>query len=178
MNQPEGFVHQGKEELVCKLKKSIYGLKQSPRCWNSTLDTHLKDLRFTQMVSDPCIYHQEMEGEMPYIGVYMYVDDIILAGKTERQLQKLKDDLAKRFDIKDLGSLQHFLGIKIVQDSTKGFICIGQPAYAENLLKRLNIEDCKPYSTPVKVSEKLLPGSEQDEPIGGRKPNVLALDLT
>ena len=62
MQQPKGFECQGKEEFVCKLNKSIYGLKQSPRCWNSTLATYLKEMQFTQTaVCDPCIYFRKME---------------------------------------------------------------------------------------------------------------------
>ena len=56
MKQPEGFVEEGKEHLVCKLNKSIYGLKQSPRCWNAVLDDHLRKIGFRQLTSDPCIY--------------------------------------------------------------------------------------------------------------------------
>ena len=56
MKQPEGFVGEGKEHLVCKLNKSIYGLKQSPRCWNAVLDDHLRKIGFRQLTSDPCIY--------------------------------------------------------------------------------------------------------------------------
>ena len=55
MAQPEGFVSAGAEHLVCKLKKSIYGLKQSPRCWNTALDKHLKSIGFAQSNCDPCI---------------------------------------------------------------------------------------------------------------------------
>ena len=79
MKQPEGFEVKGKEHLVCKLKSSIYGLKQSPRCWNAALDNQLKEMGFTQSENDPCIYHKNIGGEMFYIAVY--VDDIILAGK-------------------------------------------------------------------------------------------------
>ena len=57
MQQPKGFVHEGEEHLVCKLKKSIYGLKQSPRCWNTALDKQLKEMGFVQSPSDPCIYN-------------------------------------------------------------------------------------------------------------------------
>ena len=56
MNQPEGFAVKGKEHLVCKLKQSLYGLKQSPRCWNSALDAHLKSMGYAQSTNDPCIY--------------------------------------------------------------------------------------------------------------------------
>ena len=56
MKQPEGFASKGQEHLVCKLNGSIYGLKQSPRCWNSALDNHLNKMGFTQTTSDPCLY--------------------------------------------------------------------------------------------------------------------------
>ena len=91
MKQPEGFEVKGKENLVCKLKKSIYGLKLSPRCWNAALDTQLKQMGFTQSENDPCIYYKDTGGEMFYIGVY--VDDIILAGKSEGKLAEVKDQL-------------------------------------------------------------------------------------
>ena len=68
MKQPEGFVEEGKEHLVCRLKQSLYGLKQSHRCWNSMLDTHLKDMGYVQSTSDPCIY-TSTEAELSIIGV-------------------------------------------------------------------------------------------------------------
>ncbi len=55
MKQPEGFLEEGKDQLVCKLKQSLYGLKQAPRCWNSTLDLHLKSMKFSQSPHDSCI---------------------------------------------------------------------------------------------------------------------------
>ena len=110
MRQPPGFIATGQENLVCKLKKSIYGLKQSPRCWNSALHNQLKEMGFLQTVSDPCIY-RDSGGEMFFIGVY--VDDIILAGKGDK---RMKAALAKKLDIKDMGKLHYFLGMKVVQD--------------------------------------------------------------
>ncbi len=80
MAQPEGYAVKGKTDLVCRLKKSLYGLKQSPRCWNSALNSHLKNMGFVQATGDPCIY-MATEGEMFLIAVY--VDDILLAGKTQ-----------------------------------------------------------------------------------------------
>ena len=131
MRQPEGFEIRGNEHLVCKLKKSINGLKQSPRCWNVVLDTQLKDMGFVQSVNDPCIYYKNSGGEMFYIEVY--VDYIILAGKTTSELEKVKTELGKKFDVKDLGELSYFLGIKVEQRDNNS-IWIGQPAYISNLL--------------------------------------------
>ena len=167
MQQPQGFTCQGKEELVCKLKKSIYGLKQSPRCWNSTLDAYLKKLGFVQTASDPCIYYQKTDKDIVYIGVY--VDNIILAGRDEKRLQEIKGDFSKKFDIKDLGELKYFLGMKVVQDKGNNYIWIGQPAYTKNLLKSYGMQDSNPTSTPVDVNSKLQPAKDTDEPLNQTK---------
>ena len=109
----EGFVSPGQEHLVCKLKKSIYGLKQSPRCWNSALDAYQKQTGFTQSNSDPCIHFKDAGGEKVYVSVY--VDDV-LAARTNEVLHQVKSDLPNEFDIEDKGKLSYFLGMSIIQD--------------------------------------------------------------
>ena len=159
MQQPKGFECQGKEEFVCKLNKSIYGLKQSPRCWNSTLDAYLKEMQFTQT----CIYYRKNGEDMIFIGVY--VDNLILAARNEKQLNQVKEKLSSKFDIKDLGELKYFLGMKVEPNRETRSIWIGQPAYTENFLKRLGMQDSKPTSTRVEVSSKLQPAASQPEPV-------------
>ena len=111
----QGFVEPGKENLVCHLKHSIYGLKQSPRCWNHTLDSRLKEMGFEQTAGDPCLYvHANSEGEMLFAAVY--VDDIILGGKSESKLNEVKWELSLKSEMKDLGPLHHFLGVKVIQN--------------------------------------------------------------
>ena len=133
MRQPEGFVESGKENLVCRLKRSIYGLKQSPRCWNTALDSHLKEMGFEQSKSDPCLYMKcDSEGARFLLAVY--VDDIVLGGRSEAELKSVKSSLSQRFEMKDLGSLHCFLGIKVVQDDASGSIWMGQPSYTEKIL--------------------------------------------
>ena len=152
MKQPEGFISKGQEHLVCKLKRSIYGLKQSPRCWNSTLDSYLKKMGFMQAVSDPCLYIAS-EGELFIIGVY--VDDIVLAGKSDRRMVEVKKALSKQFKLKDMGELHYFLGMKIVQNHKSGEVWIGQPAYANSVLQKFGMENAKPVNTPVETGTKL-----------------------
>ena len=119
MRQPEGFIEPGKEHLVCHLKRSIYGLKQSPRCWNPTLDNHLKEMGFKQAPCDPCLYiHSDSEGEIFVVGVY--VDNIILGGRSIDKMDATKKELNEKFKMKDLGLLHHFLGVKIIQDQLTG----------------------------------------------------------
>ena len=98
-----------------------------------------------------------------YIGVY--VDDIVLAGRDERRLQEIKDDFSKKFDIKDLGEIKYFLGIKVVQDKESNSIWIGQPAYTKNLLKSYGMQDSNPVNTPADANSKLQPATNQDEPL-------------
>ena len=94
MKQPEGFLADGQEHLVCRLKKSIYGLKQSPRCWNQVLDAQLKLMGFKQSTSDPCIYTSKTKLDGLFI-LGMYVDDILLAGKSQQKLAQVKANLGK-----------------------------------------------------------------------------------
>ena len=82
MRQPQGFIAKGQEHLVCKLKKRIYGLKQSPRCWNTALHNQLTMMEFVQADSDPCVYRAS-GGEAFFIGVY--VDDIIWLERVRRE---------------------------------------------------------------------------------------------
>ena len=160
VRQPEGFVSEGQEHLVCKLKRSIYGLKQSPRCWNSALDCQLKAMSFAQTTSDPCLYIST-EGEMFVIAVY--VDDIVLAGKSDRRLSEVKKALASKFDVKDLGKLHYFLGVKVVQDQGSKKVWIGQPAYVESILQKFGMENAKPVNTPVDTGSKLVKSTDESE---------------
>ncbi|KAK4327560.1 hypothetical protein Pmani_001967 [Petrolisthes manimaculis] len=157
MKQPDGFVEQGKETLVCKLKKNIYGLKQSPRCWNYALDSSLRELGFVQTSGDPCIYVSLEE----FVIVAVYVDDIILACNCDDKVRKVKDSLASQFKLKDLGELQYFLGVKVVQDTVKGQIWIGQPLYIENILKKFGMEDSKPVETPVDPNQNVCKATDE-----------------
>jgi hypothetical protein len=161
MKQPEGFVTKGKEHLVCKLKKSIYGLKQSPRCWNAALDGHLRKIGFIQSTSDPCIYTAD-EG---LVILAVYVDDIILAAKSEQHLNKVKQAIADKFTVQDMGELRYFLGVTIDQKTNSESIWMGQPGYTQRILKKFNMDEAKPVSTPVDTSVKLTKAEEENETV-------------
>ena len=80
MSQPEGFVDPDRPNHVCKLKKSIYGLKQSARCWNTTLDEYLKSVGYHKSNADGCIYVKsvkEVNDRISFVILGVYVDDII-----------------------------------------------------------------------------------------------------
>ena len=109
MRQPEGFIVEEQEHLVCKLKRS---LKQSPRCWNHALHNQLTEMGFVQTASDPCLY-VAAEGEMVIVAVY--VDDIAIAARSDAEIADVKRALAARFEVRDMGELHYFLGVKVVQ---------------------------------------------------------------
>ena len=126
----------------------------------SVLDDQLNKMEFIQDESDPCI-NRRCGREMFNIGVY--VDDIVLAAKTEKQLNDVKQVFAKRFDIKDMGKLHHFLGMKVVQNDEAKEVWIGQPVYTHNILQKFGMENAKPVKIPVDTCTKLVKGTEDEE---------------
>ena len=101
------------------------------------------------------------EGEMFIIGVY--VDDIVLARKSNKRIEEVKKALAKQFDIKDMGKLHYFVGMKVIQNEETGEVWIGQPAYTESILQKFGMEKAKPVSAPVDTSVKLVKATEDEE---------------
>ena len=139
MKQPEGFVKEGEKYLVCRLKKSIYRLKQSQRCWNNALNSHLKKIKFVQTKADPCIYVFKDKTETVIIAVYVH--DILTAGTTNKKIAEVIAAIANCFEVKDMGELHYFLGVKIVPDSQAGTIWLGQPPYSENIVQDFSMEN-------------------------------------
>ena len=112
MCQPEGFVVKGQEDIVCHLHRSLYRLKQSPRCWNKELSCHLLNTRFQQSKADLCVYFQWKDGHLNIVSIY--VDDLILVVDLLKDLLRTKEELSSRFKMKDLGQLRYCPGIVCV----------------------------------------------------------------
>lgn len=146
MEQPEGF-ESDDANLVCKLKKTIYGLKQSPRAWNIKLDTFLKSLGFIQSTADPCIYVKWESQFMTIISVY--VDDLIIACDSTENLLNIKNALNQKFSMTDLGELHYCLGMQITRKRKEKSIFINQEKYIHDMLSKFGMDDCKPVSTPL-----------------------------
>ena len=149
LEQPDGYVEQGKEDLVCKLRKSLYGLKQSSRCWNKAFTEFMKSIGFNQSTADPCIYVRDT------CIVAVYVDDLIIATKTPEEMQEVKQLLSSQFQMKDMGELHYCLGITIEQDKAERSIGLHQKQYLLKMLKKFKLEDAKPVSTPADPNVKL-----------------------
>jgi transposase InsO family protein len=166
MTQPEGFAVAGQEQLVCKLGKSLYGLKQAGRAWYEKIDEAFQCLGFTPLKSDPCIYALNRGSVVVFIA--LYVDDLLLISNSVSALTKLKADLTRLFSMKDLGDAEYVLGIQIERNRTSRTLSISQGEYIRNVLERFGMADCKPVATPLETSSKLTkadcppPGSPTD----------------
>ena len=114
MMQPEGFIVEGQEQKVCKLLRSIYGLKQASRSWNLRFDETTKTLSFEENVDEPCVYKYIKETKVVFL--VLYVDDILLIGNDIGLLFDVKKWLVEKFQIKDLGQASYVLGIQIIRD--------------------------------------------------------------
>jgi hypothetical protein len=138
MKQPEGFVVKGKKELVCKLKKSLYGLKQSPRMWYQKFDTYMLGLGFTRSKEDHCVYFKLIGDHLIYL--VLYVDDMLLIGNNKEIIQDVKTQLSSKFDMKDLGASNFILGMEIKRDRKKRKLWLNQRKYVETILQRFNMQ--------------------------------------
>jgi hypothetical protein len=155
MLQPEGFAETGKENLVCRLNKSLYGLKQAPRCWYKRFDSFIISLGYNRLSSDHCTYYKRFEENDVFIILLLYVDDMLVIGPNKDRVQELKAQLAREFDMKDLGPANKILGMQIHRDRSKRKIWLSQKNYLKKILRRFNMQDCKPISTPLPVNFKL-----------------------
>ena len=163
MTQPEGF-HHGDSNKVCKLKRSLYGLKQSSRCWNEKLHAAMLDLGFKRIYSDYAIYIYNSPDKHMHIPIY--VDDGIMACNSRQYLDHVKSELSKRFKLKDLGPIHHILGLEITRDRSKRQLFLSQSYYLQTVLERFNMQDCNPCSTPLPPApllHSMSPKTEQEK---------------
>ena len=152
MVQPEGFKEEGKEHMVCKLRKSIYGLKQASRQWYLKFDEIVTSLGFVENKIDQCIY-LKVSGRK-FIFLVLYVDDILLASSDLSLLHETKILLSKSFDMKDLGEASFVLGIEIIRDRSRGVLGLSQKGYINRVLERFNMQNCRPGDVPITKGDK------------------------
>jgi len=177
MKQLEGFVVKGKKELVCKLKKSLYGLKQSPRMWYQKFDTFTTGLGFTRCKADHCVYFKLIGVHV--ICLVLYVDDMLLVRNDKEIIQDLKTQLSSKFDMQDLGAENYILGMEIKRDWEKRKLWLNQRKYVETILQRFNMQDSKSVKVPILIDVKLsveqCPKTQEEEEDMSRVPYASAV---
>ena len=153
MDQPISFVTKGQENKVCKLKRSIYGLKQSSRQWYLRFHQVVLLNGFTMIEEDHCVYVKRSKGS--FIILSLYVGDILLAGNDMEMIVAMKEWLSSNFEIKDMGEADYILGVKILRDSSKKLLDLSQQTFIKKVLERFQIHNCKPIDTPIAKNESL-----------------------
>ncbi|KAG8484888.1 hypothetical protein CXB51_021392 [Gossypium anomalum] len=165
MQQPEGFIVSKKENYVCLLRKSLYGLKQSPRQWYKRFDSFMTSHDFKRSSLDSCVYFKKnSDGSFMYL--LLYVDDILIAAKDKGEIRKLKAQLSEEFEMKDLGPAKKILGMEILRDRKASKLYLSQKGNIEKALCRFNMQSAKPVSTPLaahfRLSSALSPQSDDE----------------
>uniref|UniRef100_A0A251TBB6 Putative ribonuclease H-like domain, Reverse transcriptase, RNA-dependent DNA polymerase n=1 Tax=Helianthus annuus TaxID=4232 RepID=A0A251TBB6_HELAN len=140
MKIPQGF-SKDNENRVCRLRKTLYGLKQASRNWYQ---------KFTNALLD----------EDTFISILIYVDDVIIVGNNFAKIQEIKNCLHDRFSIKDLGQLKYFLGIEVARTS-RGLV-LSQRKYTLDILEDSGMEGCRPSIFPIEQNLKL--GMDKEDP--------------
>ena len=165
MEMPEGYKQEeGKQRMALRLKKSLYGLKQSPRCWNAKIHDFLTQEGFSRMATDSAVYTRGTAGWQVVLGIY--VDDLLIMGKNLEAVKAIKGKLSSRFKMVDFGEVSKILGINIRRNKVSGTLTLSQEEYVDGILCKFGMEDCgssaTPLATSTKLSEDMSPKTEQE----------------
>ena len=147
-----------KENQVCKLRKSLYGLKQSPMVWFDRFTKSMKNFGYIQSNAYHTLFLKR-DGRRLTI-LIVYVDDIVVTGNDTGEQLKLQKYLSQEFEMKDLGDLKYFLGIEVARSKT--YIFMSQRKYVLDLLTETGMLGCKLADTPIEMNHKLCEGMDQE----------------
>ncbi|KAL0433147.1 UNVERIFIED_CONTAM: Retrovirus-related Pol polyprotein from transposon TNT 1-94 [Sesamum latifolium] len=143
MEQPCDFIDKRKSDYVCLLKKSHYGLKQSPRQWNKKFDHFMKTLMFHKSAYDPCLYFKIVNNAPIFL--VLYVDDKLIASPNSSMIKNLQNDLCKTFEMKDLENVKKILGMTIDRDKNNSTIFLNQKTYVKSVLDKFSMNTTEAF---------------------------------
>ncbi|KAL0458744.1 UNVERIFIED_CONTAM: Retrovirus-related Pol polyprotein from transposon RE1 [Sesamum latifolium] len=136
---------------VCKLKRSLYGLKQASRQWNQELTSKLVGYGFVRSPHEHCLFVKHSANGL--LVLLVYVDDVLITGPSEIHITTAKKFLDLEFTIKDLGRAKYFLGLEMTH-SADGLL-VTQHKYVRDIIKDVGLSSCKPANTPLPLGVKL-----------------------
>lgn len=160
MDIPLGFKDAKKKNQVCRLKKSLYGLKQSPMVWFERFNSIVKKVGYNQEQSDQMMFFKH-SSDRKIVILVIYVDNIILTTNDEAKMINLNNALSREFEIKNLGALRYFLSIEVARISSE--ISVSQWKYVFDLLEEIGMVECRPVDTPMEHNGKL--NDEEENPL-------------
>ncbi|GMJ03847.1 cysteine-rich RLK (RECEPTOR-like protein kinase) 8 [Hibiscus trionum] len=164
MTQPEGFVTPENAGKVCKLQRSIYGLKHASRSWNLRFNETIQEFGFIRNEDEPCVYKKASGSIVSFL--IINVDDILIIGNDIPTLQSVKTWLSNCFSMKDLGEAAYILGVKIYRDRTRRLLGLSQSTYIDKVLKRFSMEYSKkgflPMRHNISLTKDMCPSTPQE----------------
>ena len=137
ITQPEGYIKPGTAHQVCRLLKSLYGLKQASRVWYETFDTFLLSQGFLKCTSDPNVYIKRSHNSILLLG--LYIDDLVLISDNFQFLTVTKAIFNQRFSMTDNNEIGYILGIQIQRDRFHKTLLLSQEKYINDLLTKFNM---------------------------------------
>lgn len=151
MYKPISYEASSENNQVLKLKRAIYGLKQSSRAWYQRINDYLISLGYEKSKYEPCLFIKSVKNVK--VIVALFVDDFFIFSNSDITTKDLINKLSCKFEIKDLGQIKQCLGLRV--NFNNNVITVDQEQYVENLLKRFNMLDCKTAETPMEINLKL-----------------------
>lgn len=148
--QPEGFYDHSQPTAVCKLKRTLYGLKQSPRAWYQKFRGTLVMIGFVECSAD-CGLFIYKDGVNRFVILALYVDDLLLASNSKELLQVIKEKLMAEYKMKDAGDLHWLLGLGIQRNRQSRTVHVQQTQYALSCLRKFGMIDSNPVATPMEA---------------------------
>lgn len=153
IKQPLGYSNVENSNNVLCLKKSLYGLKESPRNWYECFNDFISTLDFERNRFDYCLY--STKDNVNQIFIILFVDDLLICGKNSNAIADIKRKLSEHFEMKDLGKVSSYLGIEINFDVGKRIMTLSQERYIESLAIKYNVTNSKLFDTPMEMNLKL-----------------------
>lgn len=176
MKPPERDINLDSNKVVCKLKKSIYGLKQSARCWSDHFREFFRTFDFQESVADKCIFRDSNNGENVYLA--LYVDDGVIAARSKKAIDEVTNNLKEHFELTVERNVKTFVGMNIERDRANKRLFVHQQTYTKRIIERFDIENAKTVNIPSDPHVTLNPASENSEVLNvkynrsGRLPHV------
>jgi hypothetical protein len=155
MTPPQGLKKSDMKGKVCELNTGLYGLKQASRIWYEQLYTELSILNYRQCTSEHCVYVKW--GQRGVVITALFVDDIFLFYNDNVEMRDLYNVLSKRFPVKNLGTAQTVLGMRVKKD--KDNTTLDPTSYINTVLEKFSMQDCKAVSKPLTPGIELVKGS-------------------
>ena len=160
MRQPP--MYEDGSPSVCRLRRTLYGLKQSGREWNHELDGAFLAIGFTRLLSDQCVYIRTRPPKSEIVGVH--VDDMLTMTSSPADTDALYDELSNHFELSRLGPVKQIVGLEVTRDTAAGTLTIRQAQYIDRILARFGMTNANPVDTPMDANKRLRAHDGPEDP--------------